>query len=92
MKPIVVVVDDKLTKENIEEIIDKAYSAGWSDGYNAGKALDTYYPFNPQPVIYTDKTIPTFDPNKITCSDIEECLKQNSVQNIIDEYILKYVE
>ena len=90
MKPIVVIVNDKLTKEDVEHIINEAYTAGWNDGYAAGKTyVWPYYtpsisdPYNPS-IIYTDKTYKT-DFDKITCEDIYNNFS-NTVHNLIEKY------
>lgn len=90
MKPIVVVVNDKLTKEDVEHIINEAYSAGYADGYDAGKNQNwlnwPQYPYNP--VIYTDKTYKT-DFDKITCEDIYNNFS-NTVQDLVEKYTAKF--
>lgn len=93
MKPIVVVVNDKLTKEDVEHIINEAYTAGWNDGYDAGKSQNTLtwpqYPYNPcSPIIYTDKTYKT-DFDKITCEDMVNNFS-NTVHNLVEKYTAEF--
>lgn len=91
MKPIVVVVNDKLTKEDVEQIINEAYTAGYTDGYDAGKNQNSlnwpqypYYPYTP--IIYSDN--PAYKPNEWTCEDIHSLSDfPNTISNIVDKYI-----
>lgn len=69
-KPTIIFVSDKLTKEDIEKIIDEAYTAGWNDGYAAYHPSPlTYPPYDPQP--WYPSITPSTDPLKITwtCDD-----------------------
>lgn len=92
MKPIVVVVNDKLTKEDVEHIINEAYSAGYADGYDAGKNQNSlnwpqypYYPYTP--IIYSDN--PEYKPNEWTCersfSDFP-----NTISDLVEKYTAKF--
>ena len=93
MKPSVILVNDKLTKEDIEKIIDEAYNAGYSDGYDAGRRLSDritfepttpYYPWNP--IIYTDREIP-YNPYEVTCNDIKSALDVDNAMHTVQEAI-----
>ena len=63
MKPIVITTSDKLTKEDIEKIIEEAYNAGYSDGYEARESQLTLNP----PCNYPDVTTTPYWDINVTC-------------------------
>lgn len=63
MKPIVITTSDKLTKEDIEKIIEEAYAAGYSDGYEARGSRLTLNP----PYYYPNVTPPPYWDIDVTC-------------------------
>ena len=87
MKPKVILVSDKFTKEEVEKIIDEAYEAGWNDGYAAYHPLTypSYYP-------WTVDT-PSTDPYKITwnCEDVNNCLNMDDLMNTTIERCLSHL-
>ena len=92
MKPIVVIVNDKLTKEDVEHIINEAYTAGYADGYDAGKNQNSlnwpqypYYPYTP--IIYLDN--PEYKPNEWTCEDIYGNFS-NTAHNLVEKYTAEF--
>lgn len=72
MKPIVITVSDKLSKEDIEKIIEEAYNAGYSDGYEArGFQLTLNPPYNypnTTPTPYWDINV-TCESNPMSIAD-----------------------
>lgn len=68
---ILILKKEKYTLEELKELLEKAYSIGYEEGYNVGKWVGTpviypqpYYPYYP---ITTDRTWPWPNQLEITC-------------------------
>ena len=73
MRPMIklIKVGQKLSLEELEDLLNQAYEAGYEDGKKESKTYYyPYYPYNPSPSItWSGTNLPNYNPYEITCKD-----------------------